>query len=45
MNNIAHSLEEQIMKRMVLDNPWWISNTIPEYYSGSSEISRDAVVM
>jgi predicted AAA+ superfamily ATPase len=33
MNNIAHSLEEQIMKRMVSDNPWWISNTIPEYYS------------
>jgi predicted AAA+ superfamily ATPase len=33
MNNIAHSLEEQIMKRMVSDNPWWISDTIPEYYS------------
>jgi hypothetical protein len=33
MNNIAHLLEEQIMKRMVSDNPWWISDTIPEYYS------------
>jgi hypothetical protein len=33
MNNITHLLEEQIMKRMVSDNPWWISNAIPEYYS------------
>lgn len=33
MNNITHLLEEQILKRMVSDNPWWVSNTIPEYYS------------
>jgi hypothetical protein len=33
MNNITRLLEEQIMKRMVSDNPWWISDAIPEYYS------------
>jgi hypothetical protein len=33
MNSITHLLEEQIMKRMVSDNPWWVSNAIPEYYS------------
>lgn len=33
MNNITHLLEEQIIKRLVSDNPWWVSDTIPEYYS------------
>ncbi len=33
MTNITQLLEEQIMKRMVADNPWWISHIIPEYYS------------
>jgi hypothetical protein len=33
MNNITRLLEEQIMKRMVSDNPWWVSDAIPEYYS------------
>ncbi len=33
MNNITHLLEEQIIKRLVSDNPWWLSDVIPEYYS------------
>lgn len=33
MANITQLLEEQIMKRMVSDNPWWVSDAIPEYYS------------
>lgn len=33
MATINQLLHEQIMKRMVSDNPWWVSNAIPEYYS------------
>ena len=33
MNNITHLLEEQIIPRLVSDNPWWLSDVIPEYYS------------
>lgn len=33
MSTITQLLEEQIMKRMVSDNPWWTSDSIPEYYS------------
>lgn len=33
MRNISQLLEEQIKKRMVADNPWWVSGTMAEYYA------------
>lgn len=33
MKNISELLEEQIIKRMVTDNPWWSSDSVPEFYT------------
>lgn len=33
MKDISRLLEAQIMKRMVSDNPWWVSNSVPDYYT------------
>ena len=32
MKKLSEQLKEQIIKRMSIDNPWWITSTIPEDY-------------
>ena len=29
---VREQLKEQIIKRMSMDNPWWMTNSIPEDY-------------
>ena len=37
MHNLNEQLKEQLLKRLSIDNPWWVSGTISEYYKSLPE--------
>ena len=37
MNRLAKQLKEQMIKRMAIDNPWWITGTIADDFKDMPE--------